>query len=133
MPVPASLCKQQNRDPSDKQTDDLVKRRVGGAFVEMQVNGCVETDAENNYTRHNSSSLVAKDSLQNNRFYWNSPSLVNKNKGQINVPASTLSIGQHHKFNVKNASSKIPISTVGPQHSTSPLLSSSSSSNATSS
>ncbi|VDM16470.1 unnamed protein product [Wuchereria bancrofti] len=72
--------------------------------------------------------------FQNNRFYWNSPSLVNKNKGQINVPASTLSIGQHHKFNVKNASSKIPISTVGPQHSTSPLLSSSSSSsNATSS
>ncbi|VIO93291.1 Patched family protein [Brugia malayi] len=132
LPVPASLCKQKNRDPSDKQTDDLVKRRVGGAFVEIQVNGSMGTDAEDNYTHHNSSSVIAKDSLQNNQFYWNSPSLANKNTEYISVPASTLSTGQHHKVNVKNAPSKIPISTVGPQHSTSPLLSSSSSSNATS-
>ncbi|VDN86951.1 unnamed protein product [Brugia pahangi] len=89
----------------------------------------MRTDAEDNYTHQNSSSVIEKDSLQNNQFYWNSPSVANKNTEHISVPASTLSTGQHNKVNVK---SKIPISTVGPQHSTSPLLSSSSS-NATSS
>uniref|UniRef100_A0A1I7V5V3 SSD domain-containing protein n=1 Tax=Loa loa TaxID=7209 RepID=A0A1I7V5V3_LOALO len=130
LPVPASLCKQKNRDSSDQQTDDLVKRRVGGAFVEMQVNGCMGTGTKNNYAHHNSTSAVTEDFLHNDRFYWNSSLLDNKNAGRINVPTSALPVGQDHEVNVKNAFAKIPISMVGPQHSTSPLLSSS---NATSS
>uniref|UniRef100_A0A0R3RWT3 SSD domain-containing protein n=1 Tax=Elaeophora elaphi TaxID=1147741 RepID=A0A0R3RWT3_9BILA len=132
LPVPASLCKQQNRCSSNKQTDDPVKRRVGGAFVEMQVSGHAEAGAENNYTRHNSLSAIAKDSLYNNRF--DSSSLITKNTGRkINVPTSILPIGQNHQINDKNAFGKIPLRTVGPQHSTSPLLSSDATSSSSSS
>lgn len=62
--------------------------------------------------------------FQNNRFYWNSSSSANKNSARVNVPTSTLPISQGHEVNAKNASAKIPISMLGPQHSTSPLLSS---------
>ncbi|VDK65129.1 unnamed protein product [Onchocerca ochengi] len=125
LPVPAPFSKQQKHGSSDTRTDDLVKRQVSGAFVEMQVNGCTETNAENNVARHNSSSSMTKDSPHDNRSCWNSSSLGSKKStGMINIPTSTVLIDQGHEINVKTTSAKIPISTVGRQHSTAPLLSS---------
>ncbi|VDO39492.1 unnamed protein product [Onchocerca flexuosa] len=103
LPVPAPFSKQQKRGLSDTRTDDHVKRRVSGAFVEMQVNGCTETNAENNDAHHNSSSSVTKESPH---------------------------VGP--EINVKTTSAKIPISTIGRQHSTAPLLSSDDTSNSSS-
>ncbi|MCP9261302.1 PTC1 [Dirofilaria immitis] len=131
LPVPAPLSKQQKHSSADIQTDDLVKRRVGGAFVEMQVNGCTETNTENNVD-HNSSSAISNDSLSNNRSYCNSSSLGNKKSTGMSIPTSTVLIDQGHEINVRTASAKIPLSMAGPQHSNAPLLSSSAASNSSS-
>uniref|UniRef100_A0A915Q821 SSD domain-containing protein n=1 Tax=Setaria digitata TaxID=48799 RepID=A0A915Q821_9BILA len=94
LPVPASLCKQQDHNSSDKGTDDAVKRRVGGAFVEMK-NSC---------------------------RYWNSSS-SGKKSAMVNASTSTLPT-QYHEVVGKTSSTNIPINMVMPQRSTSPLLSS---------
>ncbi|VDK88918.1 unnamed protein product [Litomosoides sigmodontis] len=97
LPVPPSLSKQlENNKQNDKQDDDLVKRRVGGTFVKMQ----------------------------NNRVYWNSSSSlgVANTANTASVFNSTVPIDHNYQANMRNTSGKIPISMIGPQHSTSPLL-----------
>ncbi|VDM98153.1 unnamed protein product [Thelazia callipaeda] len=127
LPVPSPLCKQEKHGHSSSRNSDIsMKVRVGGAFVEMQVNGGKKTAAESHGFRPDSLSSISEEPfdvfLQNNRLYTTSSDLKRTSAIIPSVSSSSLS-EKCSKGNSELRSTHIPVGVIAPKRSTSPLLS----------